>query len=110
VRRQEAHGDAVAAGGRQLGVELVPVELVGDLDQQPRAVAGMRVRAGGPAVVEVLDRGDAALDDLVRGGAVQARDKRDAAGVVFEAGVVQASGLGQHRVQESGGLWRVGRP
>ena len=56
VLRQEAHGDGVVAGRRQVDACLarpVAQQGVGDLDQAARAVADQRVGADGAAVVEV---------------------------------------------------------
>src|SRR5581483_4427502 len=66
-----------------------PEELVGDLDQDAGPVAGVDLHAGGAAVLEVTERADAHLDDVVGGRALDVDDERDAAGVVFESGVVQ---------------------
>jgi hypothetical protein len=41
-------------------------------------------------MLEVAERGQCALDGLVCGDRVEARDERDAARVVLERGVVQA--------------------
>src|SRR5439155_25870705 len=51
VVRQEADGDAVRAGGRQLDVEHGAAEGVRDLHEDPRAVAGLRVGSGRAAVL-----------------------------------------------------------
>ena len=93
VGRQEAHRDAVAPALGQLEVDDRAQELVGHLDQQARAVAGVGVGAGGAAVLEVRDRLDPERHHLVARNVVQARDDGDAAGVVLVAGVVQAVGL-----------------
>ena len=90
VAGQEADGDAVAAALGQLEVHAAAQQRVGHLHEQPGAVAGGRIGAGGAAVLEVGDHGDAALHHLVGGPAVQARDEGDAAGVVLVAGVVEA--------------------
>ena len=63
---------------------------VGELEQDARAVARVGVGALGAAVLEVLERPQRARDHLVRGGRAEARDERDAAGVVLVARVVQA--------------------
>ena len=57
----------------------LPKEPVGDLHQQPRAVAGLRVVAGGAAVHEPLQDGHALLDDVVARLAGEVRDHADAA-------------------------------
>ena len=90
VAGQEADGDAVAAALGQLEVHAAAQQRVGHLHEHPGAVARGRIGAGGAAVLEVGDHGDAALNHLVGGPAVQARDERDATGVVLVAGVVEA--------------------
>ena len=90
VLGQEADGDAVAAGRRELFADDAAQQLVGELDQDAGAVAGVGVGARCSAVLEVLQRDDRALHGLVAGDTVKARDHGDATGVVFIAGVVQA--------------------
>ena len=75
------------AGGRL--VDLAAEERVRDLDEDPGAVARVRVGAGRAAVLEVRERDERPLDRLVARHPVQARDEGDAAGVVLERGVVQ---------------------
>ncbi len=65
VLGQEAHGDAVAAELGQLDARLRAEELVGELDEDARAVAGVGVRSLGAAVLQAVEREQAALDDLV---------------------------------------------
>ncbi len=86
---QEADCDAVAAERRQLLVEHSAEERVGHLDQDPGAVAGQAVGAGGAAVLEVRERGERALDRLVRRLGVEVRDEGDAARVVLVRRVVK---------------------
>ncbi len=100
---QEAHQHPVAPGRWQLELDDAAQQLVGHLHQDPRAVARARIRARGAAVLEVLQRRDPALHDLVRGRVVQARDHAHAARVVLEAGVVETDGLGRlHGVRSHG--------
>ncbi len=101
VAREEADGDAVAAAVGELEVDARPEERVRQLQEHPGAVARARVGARGAAVLEVLDRLQSLLDDLVRRHVVQARDERHAARIVLVAGVVEAfslwqGGLGAH--------------
>ena len=58
-------------------------------EQDPGAVAGVGVGAGGAAMREVRERGERSHDGLVRGLAVEPRDERDAAGVVLVGRVVE---------------------
>ena len=100
---QEAHQHPVATRRRQLELDHRTQQLVGHLHQDPRAVARARVRTGGAPVLEVLQRGDPPLHDLVRGRVVQTRDHPHAARVVLEAGVVETDGLGRlHGVRSHG--------
>ena len=107
VGRQEAHQHPVGAERRQLEVDDRAQQLVGHLHQDPGAVAGARVRAGGAAVLEVLERRDRARDDLVRGLVVQPRDHAHAARVVLEAGVVESDGL--WRLRDVRSSWKCSR-
>ena len=68
-------------------------ERVGDLGEDARAVAGVGLGAGGAAVVEVAQRGEGLVDDLVGRRAGQRRHEGDAAGVVLVPAVVQTLGL-----------------
>ena len=65
----EEEAGAVVAFGRQedvlLGADFAQ-EVVGDLNEDARAVAGVDLAAAGAAVLQVLERDDAVLDDLVR--------------------------------------------
>jgi len=95
VGRQEADADAVGAGGRQLGADDRAHQLVGQLEQDPRAVARVGVCARRSAMFEVRQRHDGTADGLVRRLAVQARDERDAAGVVLVLRVVETDRTGR---------------
>ena len=97
--RQETDRDSVATGGGQLGLERFAEERVGELDEDSRAVAGARVRAGGAAMLEVRERLERALERLVRRRAVEPCDERDAARVVLEPRVVETGG--RHPVSHS---------
>ena len=65
---------------------------VGDLEQDAGTVAGVGLGAGRAAVLEVGERQQAGLDQLVRAMALHVRDERHTTGVVFETRVVQARG------------------
>ena len=69
-------------------------ELVGNLDQDPRAVAGVVLAAAGAAVVQVAQRRQAVADELVRLAPLEVDDEADAAAVVLVSGVVEALGDG----------------
>ncbi|CAB4881877.1 unannotated protein [freshwater metagenome] len=95
ILREEAHPDAVASELRKLELADGPQELVGNLREDPRAVAGRDVGALGTAVLEVVERLQRANDDVVHRLVVELGDHRDAAGVVLIARVVQAFGRWQ---------------
>ncbi len=93
--RQEDHADAVFACRRQvhaLARHLFAVVLVGNLQQDARAVPHQRVGADRAPVVEVVQDAQALLDDLVALLALDVRHEADAARVVLVARVVQALG------------------
>jgi hypothetical protein len=64
---------------------------MGKLDQHPGAVARAGVGPRRAAVLEVVQRGQREVDDVVAGLSVKARDERDAAGIVLEGRVVETS-------------------
>ena len=89
VDRQERHADRVEAGRRQLGVDDVAQERVGDLREDAGAVAAVLLGADGAAVVEVEQRGQAGVDDVPAGRAAQRGDEGETARVVLGGGVVE---------------------
>ncbi len=105
VGGQEAHGHRHLAGaGHVVGLDAElggarAEELVGELDQDARAVAGVRVRSRGSAVLEQVQGRDAALDHLVDRLAVEARKARDATPIVLVGRVVETSGPGRRKVR-----------
>ena len=70
---------------------------MGELDQDARAVAGVRVRSRGAAVLEEVQGRDAALDHLVDRLAVEPRKAGDATPIVLVGRVVETSGPGRRR-------------
>ncbi len=89
---QEDHADTVLARRRQLDAlrgQLGAVVLVGDLDQDARAVAHQLVGTDRAAVVEVLEDLEALRDDVVRALATDMRDEAYPAGVALVPGHVQ---------------------
>ena len=69
-------------------------EFVRNLDEEARAVAGLRVAAAGAAVGEVDEDLDAFEDDVVRPVSLDGGDETDTACIVFIPRVVQALGSG----------------
>ena len=92
---QEGVADRVRALPGQVEVDVLAQEGVGDLQQDAGTVTGLRVRAGGTAVVEIAERLQALGDDRMARYAAQRRDEGDTARVVLERGVVEALGLRQ---------------
>ena len=93
ILRQVADADPVAAGRRQLDAgDRGPQEAVGDLKEDPGAVARVRVRALGATVLEVLERVERLLDDGMARLTPQLRNERDATAIVLVGGVVEATG------------------
>ena len=72
-------------------------ERVRNLHQDAGAVAHQRIGADRAAMLEVLEDGEAVLDDPVRLASLEVDDEADAAGVVLGARIVQV-------------LARAGRP
>ena len=91
LRRLRKEGDAGGVVARLGQVELDDraQELVGHLQQDARAVAGVRFSALGTAVLQVNQGSDGLVDDVAAAAAVHVRDHGNAARVVFERGVVQ---------------------
>jgi len=97
VRGEERHAEGVLPHRRQVEVDGGADQAVGDLQQHAGPVARRLVDAGGAPVVEVLQGREALGDDVVAGDAAQPGHEGHAAGVVLEAGVVEAlRGAGRH--------------
>ena len=97
VGRQERQADGVGALGRQRELGDLGQEAMRDLDEDARAVAGVRLCAGGATVLQVAQRADAHLDELAAADAVDVGHERDATGVVLEPWVIQTRGRGEVR-------------
>jgi hypothetical protein len=90
---KEGHADAVFSRGRQGETELGALareELVGDLNQDAGAIAGLGIAAAGAPVGQVDQNLDTFEDDVVRPLALEIRNEANAAGIVLEARVVKA--------------------
>src|SRR4029453_11220781 len=85
VGGEEEAGTVVAFGRQEYVLLLADLaeEVVGHLDEDACAVAGIDLAAAGAAVLQVLEGDDAVADDLVRLLAVEADDEADAAGVML---------------------------
>ena len=82
--------DGVGARCRQVEVDGPAQEAVRDLREDPGSVADERVGARGAAVLEVGQRQQRLVDDVVPGGSAHRGDHRDAAGVVLRLTAVEA--------------------
>ena len=98
LRRLRKEGDArgVAALVGQVEVDDRPEELIGHLQQDARAVAGVRLCALGATVLQVQQGRDGLVDDVAAAPALHVGDHRDTAGVVLVRGVVQPYLAGRH--------------
>ena len=94
VEGQEREADAVGARRREREVDDGPQEPVGDLEQDPGAVAGVDLGARRAPVVEVAEGVEGVGDDRTAGDALDVTDERDPTGVVLEARVVEPERLG----------------
>ena len=95
IARQEDHAGRVLPHRRQLEADDGAQELVRHLRQDAGAVARARVGSDRAAVLEVAQRGEREVDDVVSRLAAERRDHREAARVLLERGVVHALLLGQ---------------
>ena len=92
VLRQEAKGDGVVAGRRQVDRRLarpVAQQGVGELNHAPCAIADQRVGADRAPVVEIDQDAEALAHDGMRLPALDVGHEADAAGVVLVARVVK---------------------
>ena len=94
VVRQEGEADGVGAARGQREVDDLAQERVGDLGQDARPVAGVLLGPDRAAVVEVAQRGERQLDDVVPRLTAHGRHEGDAARIVLVRAVVEADGLG----------------
>ncbi len=109
IRGEEAHGHGVVPRGRQgdpFGRHLLRQQPVGNLQQDAGAVPGERVAAGGAPVGEVLQDLQPLAHDAVAGLPAEGGHEAQAAGVMFEGGIVEALTGGQRH----GALPRDGAP
>ena len=88
--RQEHHADREAPRHVLVAVQLLPEEVLRDLDMDAGAVAGLAVGVDRAAVPDRLQRLDRRLDHLAPRLAVDRGDEADAAGVVLVGRVVEA--------------------
>src|SRR3954466_12395138 len=92
VVREERDTHRIFTMRRQLEARLRPEEVVGDLEQDARAVARVDLRAARAAVLEVVEHPQRLLQRGVRALVREIGDRSDATGVVFKPWVVEARG------------------
>ena len=95
VRRQEDHAHAVAAAAAELEPRLSRLfreELVGDLDGQAGAVAGVLLGSGRASMLEVDQYGQGIANDGVGPPACDIDHEAEAARVVLKGRVIQTLG------------------
>ena len=99
VGRQKDVADAVLARLGKVDAELLlgraTQELVWDSGEHPGAVAGVRLRTAGAAVVHVAEDAVGVLDDLVGRHALDLGNEADAARVLLVRGVVETVFFGE---------------
>ncbi len=104
IAREEGDPGRVPARLGQVEGDLAGVEVVRDLEQDPRSVPAVLLAAGRPSVCEVLERRDRLEHQLVRTAASEVGHEGHAAGVVLEAGVVEARSVGGRGADTVGGV------
>ncbi len=85
---------AYAPAGRQLEAGYLAVEAVGDLDEDPGAVAGVDLGPGRASMLEMAETVKSHADDPVTAATVHVHDERHPARVVLEFGAVQVNRRG----------------
>ena len=93
LNRKENHADAVDASRRKCEAELSAFtreKRVRDLNQNTRAVAGLRVASACAAVRQVNQNLDSLENNIVRLFALDVNDKPEATSIVLVGGVVQS--------------------
>ena len=94
--RQEGDAGGVTAVVGQVKIDHRAQELIGHLQQDARAVAGVRFGALGTAVFQVQQGRDGLVDDVAAAATVHIRHHRHTARVMLERGVVQPDTAGRH--------------
>ena len=92
LARQEDRADGVTTTLGQLEVGCLAHELVGNLHQDPRAVAGVELSAARATVLQVVEHPERLRHGLVRAPVREIGDGADAARIVLELWVVEARG------------------
>ena len=94
--RQEGDAGGEAACLGQIELDDGAQEVIGNLQQDARTVAGVRFGALGTAVLQVDQGRDGLVDDVAAAAAVHVRDHGNATRVMLERGVVQPLYSGRH--------------
>ena len=90
VLRQESDTRGIASFRWQFERHNRTKKAIWNLNQEPGAITGVRIRSHRTPVFQVADGIDAHPDDVVAAPALDIYDEADATGVVFKSGVVQA--------------------
>jgi hypothetical protein len=92
IAGKKAHGDRIVARRRQddlvLG-KLGDVQIVGDLDEHPSAVAGAGIAPGRATVRQICENLETLFDDLVRGLAAHRRNEAEPASIMLKCRIVE---------------------
>ena len=104
VDRQKGRASDVLASGRQGDTGDRPEEDIWDLSDDARAIPRARIRPDGATVLEVAQRIESEVDDVVPGSATKGRNHCEAAGVFLATRVIESGCSG--RGAESGESWR----
>ena len=107
VARQEQGTDSVIALGGEREAEPLrraAQEAVGNLHQHAAAVARLRVRADGAAMVEVQKNFETLGDNVMRFEIVHVRHETDAARILLVGGIVKAMSGGERVIVAGMGL------
>ncbi len=96
--RQKHQPGAIVARRRQGETEVrrrLTQEAIGHLNEDARAIAGVRLASAGAAVQQVEEDLQPLLDDSVRLPPFDVDHEADAAGIVFVAGIVEGERAGR---------------
>ena len=94
IERQESDADRVPARFRELEIGDRLKELVRDLGNDPRTIAGAGIRPDRPAMLEIAQCVKRLDDDVVTGHPTKSRHHRETAGVALESGIVEPGCFG----------------
>ena len=102
IAGQECKTRRVMTDRRKVEIDDLAEKCVGDLDQDAGTIAGVDLGPSRTTMIHVAKRADAHADDLVAPLALHVHDETDAAGIMFESGVVETL-----RRRETGGTGQL---